>query len=84
MTGSLIVVEYGCCAFYRIVLTGKATRQSGTTTCPTITGSTQGPDFHEWYMSWLETNYDRFVKGIGPAKEFLPLDPRDFLVPKRP
>ncbi|MNC93064.1 hypothetical protein D3C83_96070 [compost metagenome] len=66
------------------MLTGKAAGQVWYDGLPNNYGIHPGPDFHEWYMSWLETNYDRFVKGIGPAKEFLPLDPRDFLVPKRP
>lgn len=52
-TGSLVIAEIGCGSFYRLVVTGQSRGQVWTDDLG-IDALKPGPDFHEWYMHWLE------------------------------
>ena len=54
-TGSLIIAEFGCGAFFRLVVSGAARGQVWFDDRAADGGLTPGPDFRDWYLSWLES-----------------------------
>jgi SMI1 / KNR4 family (SUKH-1) len=52
--GSITVSEIGCGAFCRLVVTGPTTGQVWFEDFDSEDLLSPGPDFYEWYMSWLE------------------------------
>lgn len=54
LAGTLALDEFGCGAFYRLVITGRARGQVWFDDLASDQGLTSGPDFHDWYLDWLE------------------------------
>jgi hypothetical protein len=52
--GSLVVAEYGCGAFFRLVVSGPACGQVWFDDRAADGGLTPGPDFRDWYLAWLD------------------------------
>ncbi len=56
-TGSLIIAEFGCGAFFRLVMSGEARGQVWFDDRAGDGGLIPGPDFRDWYLAWLESSY---------------------------
>lgn len=54
--GSLNIAHFGCGAFFRLVITGAARGQVWFDDRAADGGLTPGPDFHDWYLAWLESS----------------------------
>lgn len=54
LSGSLVLAEFGCGAYFRLVVTGKARGQVWFEDFASDGGLTPGPDFHDWYQAWLD------------------------------
>lgn len=53
-TGSLVIAEFGCGAFHRLVVTGPARGQVWFDDRGADNGLTPGADFRTWYQTWLD------------------------------
>ncbi|MGA5816699.1 SMI1/KNR4 family protein [Kitasatospora sp. NPDC094028] len=53
-TGSLVIAEIGCGSFARLVVTGEAAGQVWSDHLWTGSDLVPGPDFRDWYLSWLD------------------------------
>ncbi|GAA2456259.1 hypothetical protein GCM10010191_89540 [Actinomadura vinacea] len=60
LTGSMIITEIGCGAFFRLIVTGPASGQVWRDEVSVGGALVPGPDFGEWYLSWL--------RGVGAVK----------------
>jgi hypothetical protein len=54
LAGSLVLAEFGCGAYFRLVVTGRARGQVWFDDLASDQGLTPGPDFHDWYQAWLD------------------------------
>ncbi|WP_392675519.1 SMI1/KNR4 family protein [Streptomyces sp. LN785] len=54
VSGTLVIAEYGCGMFSRLVVTGKSAGQVWFDDSD-WGGLSPGPDFHSWYSAWLES-----------------------------
>ena len=54
ITGSLLLAEFGCGAFHRLVVNGKVAGEVWFDDRCADGGMAQERDFFEWYMSWLD------------------------------
>jgi len=54
LAGTIALDEFGCGAFYRLVVTGPARGQVWFDDLASDAGLSPGPDFHDWYLAWLE------------------------------
>ncbi|TVT62643.1 SMI1/KNR4 family protein [Amycolatopsis rhizosphaerae] len=53
VAGSLVIAEYGCGAFFRLILSGPARGQVWFDDRASDGGLTPGPHFRDWYLGWL-------------------------------
>lgn len=53
ITGSMVLAEFGCGAYFRLVVTGPARGQVWFDDLGCDQGLTPGPDFRDWYQNWL-------------------------------
>jgi hypothetical protein len=51
--GSLIIAEFGCGAFHRLIVSGPARGQVWFDDCANDAGLTPGAEFEPWYLDWL-------------------------------
>lgn len=54
LAGSLALAEFGCGAYFRLVVTGPARGQVWFDDLATDRGLAPGPDFRDWYRTWLD------------------------------
>lgn len=54
LAGTLVLAEFGCGAYFRLVVTGPARGQVWFDDLASDQGLTPGPDFHDWYQTWLD------------------------------
>ncbi|MFF1415383.1 SMI1/KNR4 family protein [Streptomyces sp. NPDC058289] len=54
-TGSLVIAEIGCGSFFRLVVTGSTRGQVWTDDLGCGYALSPGPDFSDWYATWLQT-----------------------------
>jgi hypothetical protein len=69
VTGSFAIVEFGCGAFFRLVVSGPATGQVWFDDRATDGGLQPGPQFHLWYASWLTAPTRRRPRETVTAKD---------------
>lgn len=54
VSGSLIIAEFGCGAFFRLVVTGPVRGRAWFDDRASDGGLTPGHDFGDWYLRWLD------------------------------
>ena len=63
-SGSLVIAEFGCGAFYRLVITGPARGQVWFDDRAADGGLTPEAEFRAWYLDWLRPSSVESKHGV--------------------